>query len=66
MPARAMAASSLDFTPLTPTAPMHWPSTRMGTRLQHALHGRRRQEGHAALVDDVLEGLGPRRPMAAE
>ena len=31
MPARAIWASSLDFTPDTPTAPMQWPSTMMGT-----------------------------------
>ena len=31
MPARAICASSLDLTPLTPTAPRHCPSFMMGT-----------------------------------
>ena len=31
MPARAICASSVDFTPLTPTAPRHWPSFMIGT-----------------------------------
>ena len=31
MPARAICASSLDFTPLTPTAPTQCPSTMIGT-----------------------------------
>ena len=31
MPARAICASSVDFTPETPTAPTCWPSTMIGT-----------------------------------
>ena len=26
----------VDFTPLTPTAPMHWPSAMMGTAFEQA------------------------------
>ena len=31
MPAFAICASSIDLTPDTPTAPIHWPLTMMGT-----------------------------------
>ncbi len=57
MPALATCASSFDFTPLTPTAPITWPSFTIGTPpSQQAVHCGRRQEC-AAAVDDVFVDL---------
>jgi hypothetical protein len=53
MPALAIWASSLDFTPLTPTAPAAVDQHRHAA-FEHALDFRGAQEGRAALVDHLF------------